>query len=136
MSDKGQPPEAESAGVVRPLQAFFAACAQYASARLRLASMEGREAAGEAGKVLLLAGAALFVGVFGWLFVCLAVVFLMAKAMGENGWIWASLIMAAVHFVVAAVLGYVLRQRGGKAFFPLTTAEFQKDRDWLEKEDK
>lgn len=136
MSENGRPSEAESAGIVRPLRAFLAACAQYGSARLRLASMEGREAAGEAAKVLLLAGAALFVAVFGWLFVCLAVIFLMAKAMGENGWIWASLIMAAVHFIVAAVLGFALRSRGGKAFFPLTVAEFQKDREWLEKEGK
>ena len=98
--------------------------------------MEGREAAGEAARVLLLAGAVLFAGVFGWLFACFAVVFLMAKAMGENGWIWASLVMAAVHFIGAAVLGFVLRARGGKAFFPLTTAEFQKDRAWLEKEEK
>ena len=88
----------------------------------------------EAGKVLLIAGSSLFVAIFGWLFLCLAVVFLLARAMGEYGWIWASLIMAAVHFAMAVGLGLMLRSRGGKGFFPLTTAEFQKDREWLEKE--
>ena len=125
---------ADSAGVVQPLRAFLAACAQYASARLRLASLEGKEAAGQAGKVLILAGAALFAGVLGWLFLCFAAVFLLGKAMGEYGWVWASLIVAAVHFLVAAVLGFALKTRSSKAFFPLTTAEFQKDRERLEKE--
>lgn len=134
MNQTGQSPEAETAGVVRQLRAFLAACAQYAGARMRLASLEGREAAGEAGKILLLAGTALFVGVFGWLFLCFAMIFLLAKVLGENGWVWASLIMAAGHFAVAAGIGLFLRARGGKAFFPLTSAEFQKDREWLEKE--
>jgi uncharacterized membrane protein YqjE len=136
MSETGTPPDAETAGVVRQFKAFLAACSQYASARLRLASMEGKEAAGEAAKILFIAGAALFLGVFGWLFACFAVIFLMAKAMGENGWIWASLIMAGVHFCLAVALGFALKARGAKAFFPLTTAEFEKDRVWLEKENK
>lgn len=134
MAQPDQTPEAETAGIVRPMRAFFAACVGYASARFRLASLEGKEASVEAGKVLLLAGGALFVAIFGWLFLCLAVVFLLARALGEYGWIWASLIMAAVHFAVAVALGMVLRLRGGKGFFPLTAAEFQKDREWLEKE--
>jgi uncharacterized membrane protein YqjE len=136
MTNPGQPPEAESAGIVRPLRMFLAACAQYAAARLKLASAEGKEAAAEAGKILVLAGAALFVGIFGWLFMCLAVIFLMAKAMGEHGWIWASLTMGGLHFIAATVLALLLRARGGRAFFPLTAAEFQKDREWLEKETK
>lgn len=125
---------ADSAGVVQHLRAFLAACAQYASARLRLASLEGKEAAGQAGKFLILAGAALFAGVLGWLFLCFAAVFLLGKAMGEYGWVWASLIVAVIHFGVAAALGFALKTRSSKAFFPLTTAEFQKDRERLEKE--
>ena len=134
MAQPDQTPEAETEGIVPHLRAFLASCAGYASVRFRLASMEGREASAEVGKVLLLAGGALFIAIFGWLFLCLAVVFLLARAMGEYGWIWASLVMAAVHFAVAVGLGVVLRLRGGKGFFPLTTAEFQKDREWLEKE--
>lgn len=134
MSDNGQPPEADSAGIVRQLKAFLASCAQYASARMRLASIEGREAAGEAGKVIILAGAALVAGAFGWLFLCLGIVFLLAKAMGDYGWVWATLIVGAAHIAIAVVLGMILRARGGRPFFPLTTAEFQKDREWLEKE--
>lgn len=134
MTENGQPPEADSAGIVRQLKAFLASCARYASARMRLASIEGREAAGEAGKVLILAGAALIAGAFGWLFICLGAVFLLAKAMGEYGWVWAALIVGVAHIAIAVALGMILKSRGGRPFFPLTTAEFQKDRDWLEKE--
>lgn len=134
MTENGRPPEADSAGIVRQLKVFLASCAQYASARIRLASLEGREAAGEVGKVLILAGAALIAGAFGWLFLCTGVVFLLAKAMGEYGWVWAAVIVGVSHIAIAIVLGMILRARGGRPFFPLTTAEFQKDRDWLEKE--
>ncbi len=136
MMENGQPQGADPAGIVRQVKDFFAACARYASARMRLASIEGREAAGEAGKVLLLAGAVLVAGAFGWLFLCLGAVFLLAKAMGEYGWVWASLIVGCAHIVIAILLGLVLRAHRSKSFFPLTTAEFQKDREWLEEEKK
>ena len=45
MPEKEPSPENGTAGVVGRARTFLAACAQYASARLRLASLEGREAA-------------------------------------------------------------------------------------------
>ena len=112
---------------------FLAACAQYASARLRLASLEGREAAAHGFKLLLAVGAAIVLGAFGWLFACLAAVFLLAKAFGgANGWVWAALIMAALHFAGVVALALALKSKLGKTLFPLTTAEIRKDQEWLD----
>jgi hypothetical protein len=71
--------------------------------------------------------------VFAWLFACLAVVFLLAKAFGgDHGWLYASLVMAGAH-ILAAIL-VMCRARAGlsRQLFPLTTEEIKKDQTWLE----
>jgi uncharacterized membrane protein YqjE len=124
---------AERGGMIREVRSFLAACAQYALARLKLATLEGKEASGHVLKLLACALGALALLVFAWLFFCLAVVFLLAKAFGgENGWLWASLVMAGLHVIVASLLA--LRAKAGiaKPLFPVTTEEFKKDQEWLE----
>lgn len=114
---------------------FLAACAQYASARLRLASLEGRDAAAHGAKLLLLAGAAVVLGAFGWLFGCLAAVFLLAKAFGgTNGWVWAAMVMAGLHFAGVLALALLMKSRLGRTLFPMTTAELNKDQEWLDQQ--
>ena len=116
-------------------RAFLASCVQYASARLRLASLEGREAAAHSFKLLLIAGAAVVLGAFGWLFACLAAVFLIAKAFGgPNGWVWAALIMAAVHLAGMVALLLMLKSKLSTALFPITTTELKKDQEWLDQQ--
>lgn len=128
-------PDNGSTGVAGRARSFLAACAQYASARLRLASLEGREAAAHVFKMLLIVGAAVVLGAFGWLFACLALVFLLAKAFGgANGWVWAALLMAALHFLGAFVLARILKSRIGTTLFPITTEELKKDQEWLDKQ--
>ena len=124
---------ADRGGVVREVRSFLAACAQYALARFKLASVESKEAGSHGLKILAYALGSLALLVFAWLFFCLAVVFLLAKAFGgEHGWLWASLVMAGLHLTVASVLA--LRAKAGLArpLFPLTTQEFKKDQEWLE----
>ena len=136
-------PETESApgdgttGVAGRARTFLAACAQYASARLRLASLEGREAAAHGFKLLIIAGAAIVLGAFGWLFACLVAVFLLAKAFGgANGWVWAALIMAGLHFAGVLALGLMLKAKLGTTLFPITTSELKKDQEWLDQQSK
>lgn len=127
------PPAGENSGVVRQVRAFLAACAQYAAARLKLASLEGREATGHVLKLLLLLGVALVFAVFAWLFLCLGAVFVIAEIFGgENAWLWASLAMAGAHFVAALVLALALKSKLNISLFPLTTEELKKDQQWLE----
>ena len=97
--------------------------------------MEGREAAAHGFKLLILVGAAIVLGAFGWLFACLAAVFLLAKAFGgANGWVWAALVMAGLHFAGVVVLGLMVRSKLGTTLFPITTAELKKDQEWLEQQ--
>lgn len=128
---------AERGGVIREVRQFLAACAQYAMARLKLAVVEGKEAGAHGAKLLGLALGAVALLVFAWLFLCLAGVFLLAKAFGgENGWLWASLVMAALHFVAASILALWAKAGLAKPMFPITTQEFKKDQEWLESSTK
>jgi uncharacterized membrane protein YqjE len=130
-------PDNGTSGVVGRARTFLAACAQYASARLRLASLEGRDAAAHSFKLLIIAGTAVVLGAFGWLFACLAAVFLLAKAFGgTNGWVWAALVMAALHFAGVVVLGLALKAKLGRTLFPITTAELKKDQEWLDQQNR
>ena len=125
----------ESGGVVHQARAFLAACAQAIAVRLRLISMESQEAFAHLLKIFILAGIALIFGVFAWVFACLAVVFLLARAFGGGGaWIWASLAMAGAHLLGAFLLGWGLKSKVKTKLFPLTAEEFQQDRIWLEKQ--
>jgi uncharacterized membrane protein YqjE len=122
-------------GVIGRARKFLAACAQYASARLRLASLEGRNAVAHGFKLLLITGAAIVLGAFGWLFACLAIVFLLAKAFDDpNGWVWAALIMAGLHFAGVLALAFALKSKFHTSLFPLTTAELKKDQQWLDQQ--
>lgn len=137
MAEPEPSPGNGTTGVAGRARTFLAACAQYASARLRLASLEGREAAAHGFKMLIIVGAAIVLGAFGWLFACLAAVFLLAKAFGgANGWVWAALIMAGLHLAGVVALGLMLKSRLGKTLFPITTAELKKDQEWLDQQNK
>ena len=71
----------------------------------------------------------------GTLFACLAAVFLIAKAFGgTNGWVWAALVMAALHFAGVIALALALKSRLGTTLFPITTAELKKDQEWLDQQ--
>ena len=128
-------PGSGTTGVAGRARTFLAACAQYASARLRLFLLEGREAAAYGFKLLILVGAAMVLAAFGWLFACLAAVFLLAKAFGgANGWVWAALLMAGLHFAGVITLGFLLKAKLGTTLFPTTAAELKKDQEWLDQQ--
>ncbi len=135
MPDPEPSPDNGTSGMVARARTFLAACAQYASARLRLASIEGRDAAAHGFKLLLFAGAAVVLGAFGWLFACLAAVFLLAKAFGgPSGWVWAAMVMAGLHFAGVVALALLMKSKLGTTLFPMTTAELKKDQEWLDQQ--
>jgi uncharacterized membrane protein YqjE len=129
----------ERGGVIRETRNFLAACVRYTSARFRLTAMEGKEAMGHAFKILAYILGSLALLIFAWFFLCLAGVFLLAKAFGgENGWIWASLVMFGVHVLVASLLALRAVTKAGlsRQLFPLTREELKKDQEWLETQTK
>jgi uncharacterized membrane protein YqjE len=122
------PPEKE--GLIDHLRALAASVAAYLGARLQLAGMESREAAGHYLKILVLLIAAFFAFVFGYIFLCLAGVFILQHFL-KWSWTWIMLGLAGVHFAVAVIAILLVKSKFPKAVFAATIAEFKKDQTWL-----
>ena len=102
------------------------------TARLQLAGLEGKEAAIHYAIILALAVLALVLLTFGYLFLVIGLVFLVALAFeGGNAWIWVMLGAALLHIVGAVALALVARIKIGMPMFPATIDEFRKDQEWL-----
>lgn len=100
--------------------------------RWQLAGMEGREAAVHYGMLLALALAGMTCVVFGYLFFCLALVFLIARVLGdENAWIWVSFGMALLHGAAGAGAFFWIKGKITKPMFAATFDELRKDQEWL-----
>jgi len=122
----------EAAGIFGHFSALIAAKLGYLRARLKLAGIEGKEAAIHGGIILGLAIGALVALIFGYFLLILGLVFLIALAFGGgNAWLWVLLSAAALHVVGAVVLLLIAKARLGAPLFPLTLDEFQKDQEWL-----
>ena len=120
-------------GIVRQAQLLLAAMLGYFRARLELAGIEGREAGTHWLKVVALLVAGLIALVFGWLFLCLGAVFLIALLCGGgNAWIWITLAMAVLHLAAGAGLFWAVKSMIGQPVFAATIEEFKKDQQWLE----
>jgi uncharacterized membrane protein YqjE len=113
---------------IRDSVAFFF---RYLELRLQLLGLETRETG-----LHLLALALLLVTTITFFvsFVAMLIVFLLYLMMLilHWEWGWSALALAAVLLVISIVLGLIFRSRMVKPFFPVTFAEFQKDRQWLE----
>jgi uncharacterized membrane protein YqjE len=123
----------ESAGIFAHALDLLGAALAYFQARFELASLEGREAAGHYLKTvgILLGGIVLVV--FGYFFLCFAVVFAIATAFGNgNAWIWVTLAAAVLHLLIGAGLVFKVRSLIHRPVFAATLEEFKKDRTWLE----
>lgn len=121
---------AEDAGLINHLRAFAASALAYAQARLQLAGLEWKEAASHYFKILLLLLAGLFGLVFGYVFFCIAAVFLVAHLF-HVPWIWILLAAGAVHLALAGVAGWIVRVKFARPIFNATISEFKKDQAWL-----
>jgi uncharacterized membrane protein YqjE len=126
------PRAAEAAGILGHFSALGAAKLGYLRARLKLAGIEGKEAAVHGGIILGLAIGGLIALIFGYFLLVLALVFVVALAFGGgNAWIWVLLGAALLHFLGATVLVFIAKARLSAPLFPLTLGELQKDQEWL-----
>jgi uncharacterized membrane protein YqjE len=130
------PPPHTEGGVIRQLREYAVVFGQYVAARYRLARLEGKEAGAHLLKLLGLLVALLTLAMFGWLFLCLGVVALLAGQFAAHGWLWGSLIVAGAHFLLVLMLGKTLKAQAEAPLFPLTTEELKKDQEWLETQTK
>jgi uncharacterized membrane protein YqjE len=121
-----------STGMFGHLSALLAAKLAYLKARLELAGLEGKEAAIQLAIILGLAVGALVLVVFGYFFLILALVFLIALAFDNpHAWIWVLGGAALLHLLGAGLLLLFAKMRLGTPFFPLTLEELKKDQEWL-----
>lgn len=123
---------AEARGILGELAALLGAKLAYLRARFELASIEGKDALANLAIILALAIGALVVIVFGYFFVVIALVFLIAWAYGGgNAWIWVMIGAGVLHFLIAAGLALVAKVRLDRRMFEATLDEFRKDQEWL-----
>lgn len=126
------PHAADAAGFFGHFSALVTAKLGYLRARLKLAGIEGKEAAVQGAIIAALAVGALVAVIFGYFLLVFGIVFLIALAFdSDSAWIWVLLAAALLHFVGAGVLLLIAKARLGTPFFPLTLDEFQKDQEWL-----
>jgi uncharacterized membrane protein YqjE len=125
-------PMTEPDGFTRHLSALLGAKLAYLRARLALAGLEGKEALVHYAIILALAIGAMVVAVFGYLFLVIALVFLIAWLCGGgNAWIWVTFGAALVHLVLAAVFLVIAKVKLAQPMFAATLDEFKKDQEWL-----
>lgn len=121
------------AGLSTHLLSLLASIAAYLRARLELAGLEGADAAKYALKALLFLIAALGLLAFGYAFLWIGLITLVA-AFYPSHWGWIVLAVGALHLGGAALfLGGVCSQFK-KPFFPATLEEFRKDQEWLNRQ--
>ena len=117
-----------SLGSIQDLVAFFV---RYLELRLQLIGLESRETGLHllVLALLLVSTVICFAG-----FVAMLIVFLLYLLMLTLHWEWgwSALGLAAVLLVLSIGAGMIFRLRIVKPVFPVTFAEFQKDRQWLE----
>ena len=100
--------------------------------RIELAEIEGKEAAVHYCVLLGLAVAGFVFVVFGYLFLCLALVFLIAWACGGgNAWIWVLLGASVLHLCAGAGAFFWIKTRLAVPMFSATLDELRKDQEWL-----
>lgn len=120
---KGQEPEAPS----NWLDALLVLMAS----RVTLMNLESKDAARNAGRravLLFCLASCLF---FTWALVLAGGIAAIAELTGY-AWYWIAMIIALVHLIAASMLGSAARKPGAPAF-PVTRAEFEKDRIWIKK---
>ncbi len=121
---------AERGGVFAHVLAVANALARFVETRLELFTKESKAALVQ---LLMLAGAivaALLMFALGYMFLLAAVIAVIASATNIS-WVWITMMVAGVHFVLALVCLLVGKAMATKRPFPETAAELKKDREWL-----
>ena len=117
-------------GLLEHARELTAAGLEYLQARLALAGLETKNALLHFGIIAGLLVGAVAVLIFGYLFLCIAVVALIAHFIQiQVGWVL--LAVALAHLAVAAGCVLVARNRLSTSVFSGTLSEFKKDQQWL-----
>ena len=124
---------ADDAGLSTHLLSLLASVAAYLRARLELAGLEGKDAAGQGLKALLFLIAAFGLIAFGYAFLWIGLITLFASLCPSH-WGWIVVGVGALHLGAAALFLRGVCSQFKKPFFPATLEEFRKDQEWLNRQ--
>lgn len=128
-----QPPErrtAADAGLSDHVRAFLSSALGYLRARMELAGLETREAAVVYGKVFALLAAAIGLLLFGYIFLWIGAIAVIALLAGIH-WGWITLCVGVLHLAGTGLCLWLVKAGWGKPVFTETIKEFRKDQEWL-----
>jgi len=97
--------------------------------RIALIQLESQVAARQAGQLIALIAAAALATIFAWALLLAGAIAAIAAVTGWP-WYWLALVAAVLH-ALAAVIALRRARLAARPAFPITRAEFQKDREWL-----
>lgn len=100
------------------------------ASRVTLVQLESKDAAQEIGRRLALIIAAIVCGVFSWALLIAGIIALISRTM-HWPWFEVAIMAGVLHLLLGLLLG-VLAKPSAQPSFPITRAEFQKDREWIE----
>ena len=117
-------------GLLSSALAFISALANFIESRLELVASESKAALAQVLALIACLVAALLFFAIGYIFLIASAVVWLARTAGVTWW-WIALAAAGVHFLFALILLLVAKIWTAKPLFPATSAELEKDRQWL-----
>lgn len=121
-----------SRGLVADFLSLGGSIGRHVQALVELAGMEGREAMALYLRLAIMLGAALVFLVFGYVLILIFISFVCAAMFGIS-WIWISLVLAVLHFLVAYICASHVRNHMKSPVFESTRAELRRDFEQLKK---
>jgi uncharacterized membrane protein YqjE len=125
----GESPNVKSSAA-DSIQAWIASFLRYLELPLQLLGLEAREA-GLHLLILSLLLVSMLVCFTGCLLLLIVFLLYLMTLILHWAWGWCALALAAALFLTSIVIGMIFRFGLTKALFPVTLAEFRKDRQWL-----
>lgn len=119
-----------SRGVLAALLSLVSSFGEHASSLTALAGLESREAAGVYLRALVAGAAAVVFLLLGYILLLLCVAFAVAAVFSVS-WIWITLGLAVLHFLLVAGCLIYARSRLGTPVFTATSAEVRRDLEAL-----
>jgi uncharacterized membrane protein YqjE len=117
-------------GVLGSLLALVSGLADFLESRLGLFSAESKAAFTRIVVLIVCLVMALLFFAIGYVFLIVSAVVWIAHAVALPWW-WIALAVSVLHFLFTLIFLLIAKSRTAKPLFPQTTAELEKDRQWL-----
>ena len=130
MLDSSSPPTPEGSAASHGPSSWIEALLAIVSSRAELIRLEAKEAARKSSNKAARVIAAILCITFGWSLLLAGGIGALSLLVGWP-WFWTALAIGAIHIIIAAIL--LRKPAGAKTpLFPVTRAEFKRDREWIE----